>query len=174
MTSAEFLAQPIECDHCGNRIRDELIGGEVVLITPSMPHDLIKNHINHALIHYLDLNPNLSLTSLVGLGVEVSEYDTFIPDVVVVRDQRLDAEARIFQGSPELAIEVVSPTDTEVHLRRKINAYLRAGSTAVWAVYPQSKSVMVYSGDTSHELKGDEKIEVTLLPGFSSPVSAFF
>ncbi len=44
----------------------------------------------------------------------------------------------------------------------------------VWVVYPDSRSVMVYSGDTVRELKADQKIEDPLLPGFSAPVSSFF
>ena len=41
LTSDQFLALPEEFDQFGNRIKDELIGGEVVKMAfPSPPHDL--------------------------------------------------------------------------------------------------------------------------------------
>jgi len=175
VTSEQFLALPEEFDRNGNRIKDELIGGEIVKMPPaSRLHDRIKNRISRILARYLDQNSALNLDTVVEMGAKDSDRDTFIPDVIVASCNRLDEEGRIFRGSPELAIEVVSPHDTAAHLKRKVDTYLKGGSIAVWVVYPESKSVMVYSGDTAHELKGDQKIEVTLLPGFSTPVSAFF
>ena len=58
LTSDQFLALPEEFDQHGNRIKDELIGGEIVKMPPaSLTHDLIKNRINELLIRYLDANP---------------------------------------------------------------------------------------------------------------------
>ena len=55
----------------------------------------------------------------------VSGADAFIPDVSMVKRSRLLGATRIFQGAPELAIEVVSPSDTaETSCERKIDAYL--------------------------------------------------
>lgn len=175
VTSEQFLALPEEFDRNGNRIKDELIGGEIVKMPPaSNTHDLIKSKIHEVLAIYVRANPGLNLTSIVECGVRIDQYNTFIPDAVLVSKTRLPREARIFQGAPELAIEVVSPSDTAAHLKRKVDAYLQAGSIAVWVVFPESKSVMVYSGESVHELKGDQKIEMAMLPGFSVPVANFF
>src|ERR1035438_6497788 len=63
ITSEEYLALPDEFDQWGNRIRDELIHGEVVKypIHP-LSHDLPRNNVAEALIHYLLANENLQLT----------------------------------------------------------------------------------------------------------------
>jgi Uma2 family endonuclease len=175
LTSDQFLAMPEELDQHGNRIKDELIGGEVVKMAfPSLPHDLSKNRINQLLMRYLDVHPELDLVSLVEIGVLVSNNDSFAADVCVVRRGRLKAVGRIFQGAPDLAIEVVYPTDTAKHLKRKVDAYLEAGSRSVWIVYPEARSVMVHTRDSVRELKANQSIEDSLLPGFSTPVSAFF
>jgi Uma2 family endonuclease len=175
LTSDQFLAMPEEFDQHGNRIKDELIGGEVVKMAfPSLPHDVIKNEINALLMQYLLANPKLGLKTLVEIGTHVSNYDAFMPDVSVVRRIRLTNEARVFRGSPDLAIEVVSPSDTAKHLKRKVDAYLEAGSKSVWIVYPEARSVMVHTRDSVRELKADQLIEDPLLPGFSTPVAAFF
>jgi Uma2 family endonuclease len=175
LTSDQFLALPEELDQHGNRIKDELIGGEVVKMPPaSLPHDLIKNEINELLIGYLRANPHLGLKTLVETGAQVSNLDAFIPDVSVVTRGRLIGEARIFQGAPEIAIEVVSPSDTAKHLKRKVDAYLEGGARSVWVVYPDARSVMVHAADSVRELKANLAIQDPLLPGFSAPVAAFF
>jgi Uma2 family endonuclease len=175
LTSDQFLALPEEFDQYGNRIKDELIGGEVVkMAVPFLPHDLAKNSINRLLMCYLDSHPELSLLSLVEIGVLGSDSDTFAPDVCVVSHERLSVLGRIFQGAPEVAIEVVSPTDTARHLKRKVDAYLEGGSKSVWIVYPEARSVMVHTSDSVRELKANQSIQDPLLPGFSCPVAAFF
>jgi Uma2 family endonuclease len=175
LTSDQFLALPQEFDQHGNRIKDDLIGGEVVKVPPaSLVHDLIKNRINELLIEYFRANPQLAMKPLVEIGAQVSSADAFIPDVSVVTRSRLSGEGRVFQGAPEIAIEVVSPTDTAKHLKRKVKAYLEGGSQSVWIVFPEDRSVMVHTAGSVRELKIDQSITDPLLPGFSSPVAAFF
>jgi Uma2 family endonuclease len=175
LTSDQFLAMPEELDQHGNRIKDELIGGEVVKMPPaSQVHDRIKNRINRLLIRYLDANPAVPLDSLVEIGAQVGELDTFIPDVSVVKREPELPEGRIMRGSPCLAIEVVSPSDTAKHLKRKVSSYLQGGAKSVWIVFPEDRSVMIHTAGSVRELKADQSIEDPLLPGFSTPVAAFF
>jgi Uma2 family endonuclease len=174
LTSEQYLALPDEFDQNGNRIKDELIGGEVVKMPPaSHRHDRIKNRINRLLDRHLDRNPGLAMESLVEMGAEVSKRDVFVTDVSLVKLERCSDE-RIFRGAPELAIEVVSPSDTTKGLKAKVDTYLQGGSSTVWVVFPESCSVTIYSGDSIRELKGDQTIEDPVFPGFSTPVSAFF
>jgi Uma2 family endonuclease len=176
LTSDQFLALPEEFDQHGNRIKYELIRGEVVKMAfPSLLHDVVKNRINRLLNRFLDNHPELGLESLVEIGTRVSDSDAFAPpDVCVAKTERLSNAGRIFQGAPEIAIEVVSPTDTAKHLKRKVHAYLKGGAKSVWIVYPEPRSVEVYSAGAIHELTEGGSITDPLLPGFSSPVAAFF
>lgn len=175
VTSEQYLALPDEFDQFGNRIKDELIGGEIVKMAfPSLPHDRIKNRISNLLSRFLDQNEQLGLESNVEMGTQVSRVDVFAPDVSVTRLTRLQESARILQGPPEIAIEIVSPSDTVSHMKTKVDAYLSNGSHAVWVFFPESKSVIVYRPGFMHELKADEHVQDPLLPGFSLPVSAFF
>ena len=100
------------------------------------------------------------------------------PDVWAIRKEKLAALGVGDRGySPipaDLAIEVVSPSDTEKHLTRKIDAYLRGGSKSVWVVFPEARSVMVHTQGSVRALKVNQSIEDPLLPGFSCPVAAFF
>lgn len=105
----------------------------------------------------------------------VTEHDTLVPDARRGQSQPPQSSRKqIHRGSPDLAIEVVSATDTAAHLKIKVDVYLLNGSKTVWVVYPDSQSLMVHSGDTARELKGDQTIKDPLLPGFSVRVSSFF
>jgi len=175
LTSEQYLALPEEYDKNGNRIKDELLGGEIVMMPPtSSQHDRIKNRINRLLIRFLDASPHLGLDSLVEIAAEVSTHDALVPDVSLFQRNRLNEEGRIQRGAPDIAIEVVSRRDTAAHLKRKVDAYLRGGSKAVWVVFPDSRSVMVHTTDSVRELKENDRLESPLLPGFSTPVSEFF
>jgi len=175
VTSEQYLALPDEFDQFGNRIKDELIGGEIVKMPfPSNAHDRIKNQINRVLTRFLDQNANLGIESNVEIGAHVSPFDVHGPDVSVVQVPRFVGNERIMRGAPEIAIEVVSPSDTAAHLRAKIDAYLAKGSHSVWVFFPESRSVIVHRPGFMHELKADEHIEDPFLPRFSLPVSAFF
>jgi Uma2 family endonuclease len=175
LTSDQFLALPEEYDQHGNRIKDELIGGEVVrMAQPSYFHDRIKNRISRLLILYLHANPQLPLDAVVEIGAQVSDYDTFVPDVAIVRTGEQPLSSRIYRGAPEIAIEVVSPTDTARHLERKVDAYLKGGAKSVWIVFPEARSVTVHTYESVSKLRTDQSITDPLLPGFSSPVAAFF
>ena len=175
LTSEQYLALPDEFDKSGNRVKDELIGGEVVKVPPpSRVHDRIKNRINRILARYFDAHTESLFDTQVETGFRIGKHDTFVSDVCVIARERVNGEERIIPGAPEIAIEVVSPADTPKHLQNKVAAYLGNGSRTVGVVFPDSKSVMVHTADSVRDLMGDQLIEDPLLPGFSMPVSAFF
>jgi len=176
LTSDQFLALPEEFDQNGNALFRELINGEVV----SMPHaaqrhDTIRSNIFEALIVYLRDNRALGLKAFPDSQFLLTGNDAFIPDLSVFSIKRLSTGVQKYvSGAPELAIEVVSPSESAIHLRVKTDAYLANGSRSVWIVFPEVRSVMVYTQDSVREFKADQPITDPLLPGFSTPVSAFF
>jgi Uma2 family endonuclease len=176
LTSDQFLAMPEELDHNGNALHRELINGEVVTMPhAAQRHDIIRSNIFETLIVYLRGNQSLGLKAFPDSQFIVSGNDTFIPDLSVLAVSRLNpSEQKYVSGAPELAIEVVSPSESAAYLRIKTDAYLANGSRSVWVVFPEVRSVMVYTPDSVRELKGNQSIEDPLLPGFSTPVAAFF
>ena len=91
-----------------------------------------------------------------------------------MKDGLIHGKQRYTPGAPDLAIEVVSPSDTAAHLKSKVDIYLQGGAKTVWVVYPDARSVTIHSGDSVRELKGEQIIEDPMLPGFEAPVSRFF
>ena len=49
--------------------------------------------------------------------------------------------------APDLAVEVVSPSETVEEVRQKIHDYLAAGTRLVWTVYPRTREVVVHTAD---------------------------
>ena len=81
-----------------------------------------------------------------------------------------------FQFAPDLAVEVISPTDIAEEVETKLDEYLRAGVRLVWFVYLPTRNVWAYKPDgtakryrTTDLLPGDD-----VLPGFSVPVAELF
>jgi Uma2 family endonuclease len=175
LTAAEFMDRPDEFDGSGNRIKEELIGGEVVAsVTPDWRHDLLKNKVGAALHIYLDARQELGLRAVIAHAFQVAPLDVLTPDVAVFRSQCLaSVEGPLLQGAPEIAIEVVSPSDTANDIHRKVNAYLANGAHSVWIFFDDG-SVMIHATDQVRAIKNGQPLEDPLLPGFSVPVSAFF
>lgn len=120
-------------------------------------------------------HPNLGLLTNVEIAFAVTERDTLVPDVSVLRESRIrEGALRVLSGAPEIAIEIVSPRDTAAHVKAKIAAYLGNGSRSVWVVYPDDHSALIHAAESVREVKGDQRLEDALLPGFSAPISQFF
>lgn len=100
------------------------------------------------------------------------------PDVSFVAAARLPrgAEPEIFEGAPDLAVEVLSPSNTDAQIAGKRDDYLRFGARQVWIADPETRTVAVHAaGEPPRVLAGADVLDGgDLLPGFSTPIAAFF
>ena len=99
------------------------------------------------------------------------------PDVAFVSTARLDVdEDKGFPIPPDLAIEVVSPTDVHYRIIRKVFDYLEAGTRLVWVLDPVAKAVTVYRSESDIEILTHEATLTgeNVVPGFACPVRQLF
>jgi Uma2 family endonuclease len=93
------------------------------------------------------------------------------PDVWFVRADRAPAEAadEFFPGSPDLAVEVLSPSDRFGPVVQKARDYLAAGTRLVWVIDPKGRTAAIFHADGSARLLGEEDAldGEDVLPGFS-------
>jgi Uma2 family endonuclease len=101
------------------------------------------------------------------------------PDVAFVSKERLPKSGvpeGFVETSPDLAVEVVSPSDTATAIQSKVEEYFAAGTRLVWAVYPDSRSVAVYRSlhdiEVLHE--GDELDARPVFEDFGVSVDELF
>lgn len=103
------------------------------------------------------------------------------PDVAFVSYGRWPRKKRIPPGDawdviPNLAVEVVSPTNTAAEILAKVNEYFRAGCERVWVIYPSLEQVYVYQSLTQVRVltRNDSLDGEEFLPGFQLPIASLF
>jgi Uma2 family endonuclease len=171
-TGAQFDAMPYEEGR-----RWELVNGELISVpSPTWQHQDIVFRILQALRRYIETS---KLLGLAGQDVEfaLTENDRVRPDVCVLLGEnasRLDPTKTPIPGAPDIAIEVISPTERASESHDKVRAYLRAGTSEVWQVYPKSRTVQVHRGETGRLLEWSPPLETDLLPGFALHLAALF
>jgi Uma2 family endonuclease len=104
------------------------------------------------------------------------------PDIAFVSYQRwaktrpMPPTDNAWDVVPNLATEVVSPTDSAEELEEKIAEYFRVGVELVWVVYPAQSKVHVYTGPT--QIRGLSRSDVldggSVVPGFRLPLAELF
>lgn len=109
-------------------------------------------------------------------GFVLGQDTVRVPDVAFVTRDRVTRRWSFFEGAPDLAVEVFSPSDSVPQLMRKVHQYLRAGSHTVWVVYPETKQLHVFEAAKEDRiLNATDVLEAPeLLPGFSVRVEALF
>lgn len=100
------------------------------------------------------------------------------PDVAFVTKHRV-AQATIkafFPGAPDLAVEVLSPSDTIYELGEKIDDFFAAGTRMVWVINPKSKTAGVHRPGLSVEVLhvNDQLSGLDVVPGFECRVGDLF
>jgi Uma2 family endonuclease len=99
-----------------------------------------------------------------------------IPDLSFVAANRTSApdEKGYYYLAPDLAIEVISPSETRKETAEKVVDYLRFGSRQVWVIDAESKQVTVHFPDGSTQIYSETLPGGDVLPGFEIPLSQLF
>lgn len=100
------------------------------------------------------------------------------PDVAVVLEPRSAAgePGGWVRGAPDVAVEVLSPSDTSSAMQRKVLEYLAADARRVWIVDPDARTVTVHRPDGSANILREHQTLTgeDVLPGFSVEVRKIF
>ncbi len=168
MTLEEFLESDLE-DY-------EYVKGELILMpAASWEHGLISARVFLRLGTYVEEN-RLGAVVTPDTGFQVGER-VLKPDVAFLATAHLpDDTSRACPVPPDLAVEVVSPSDVFRRVIEKTFAYLDAGTRLVWVVEPGSKTVTVYRSETDIKLltRNDTLTGEDVVEGFSCQVAQLF
>jgi len=95
------------------------------------------------------------------------------PDVAFVSFERWARDRRIprvrsWAGIPDVAVEIISRTNTGDEVAEKLEEYFKVGVRQVWVVYPRQSKIYVYTSTTKVRVlaPGDELDGGDVLPGF--------
>ncbi len=175
LTAEEFAALPDDADG-----KQELIRGVMSVreAPPSISHGWIQHKIGHLLYDYVAPRKLGIVAVDPGFVLERRPDTVRAPDVSFVRVQRIprDTMPVFLDGAPDLAIEVLSPSNTKREMAEKVAQYLATGARLVWLVDPEACTVTVHRPDHDAELLnvGDLLSGHDVLPGFQCPVAEIF
>ena len=95
------------------------------------------------------------------------------PDVAVLLRQ---SARNWLHGAPDVAIEVLYPSNMPQGIREKTQDYFDAGALRVWIVDPQARTVLIRRADGASTLFEDtDRLEdPEVLPGFVLEVGVLF
>ncbi len=159
--------------------RYELVKGVLVeLMVASEEHEHTGSLVNwHMSAHVFPNRLGRVYTSNRGYVTGPDSPATSrMPDVSFVSNARLDQPdlaGMLYNGAPDLAVEILSESNTPAQIAQKIEEYLNAGGRAVWVIDIDARTLTVHTSDTPPLILTDaDTIDGgDYLPGFSCPVA---
>lgn len=157
-------------------LRLELVNGRVVEMSlPGAVHGRITGRIYFRLAeHVASHGGGEVLVGDVGFVLRLPTDPERVrgPDVAFISTNRLPEDGLpegFFEGAPDLAVEVLSPSDTSADVQQRVRDFLEAGARLVWLVAPQARTVTVYRADGSARLLRDHEVldGEDILPGLA-------
>jgi Uma2 family endonuclease len=103
-----------------------------------------------------------------------------VPDVAFLSWESLPnrelPDDPIASAVPDLAVEVLSWSNTPGEMARKRGEYFRAGTRLVWEIDPRGRTVRVYTSETAFTdlTAADTLTGGPVLPGFALPLAQLF
>jgi Uma2 family endonuclease len=161
-------------------LRRELVRGEVI---ETMPPGGQHGAIAVILAMLLRLWTKQTVGGYVGVeaGYNLAHDPDTVrgPDVSYVQAKRIPS-AGVPEGfwdlAPDLAVEVVSPSETAEDVREKVRDFLNAGTPLVWTIYPRTREVIAHTPDgIARTYSAYDSLEfLDVLPGFTCTVAELF
>jgi Uma2 family endonuclease len=173
-TDEEFMSLPDD----GNRY--EVVDGELIVMANSgMEHGHLAQLLGYFLTGFV-LTHKLGVTCDSSTAFKMKEGNKRSPDLSFIAKDRLQGLKRLpkgfFEGSPDLAIEIISPNNTFEEIHNKLVEYFENGTRLSWVINPDEESVLVYrSPKPTRLLKLEDNLDgEEILPGFTLPLSQLF
>jgi Uma2 family endonuclease len=165
----------------GDGSRYELVKGELIRMSPTgHDHGVVTMNIAGPLHqHVKDNNLGAVFAAETGFIVHEDPDTVRAPDVAFIRRSRIRLVGKVegyWRGAPDLAVEVISPSDTVGGVEQKVKEWLEAGTGAVWVVSPKLRTVAIYRSLTDIDMRTEKD---TLdggdcVPGFQLAISKIF
>lgn len=158
----------------------ELIEGELQRMAPdNMGHGHVSDNVAYPLSGHARQHRLGRVYTNIGYTLAIDPPTVLGPDISFVRADRvppIDAQSGFVAMAPDLAVEIVSPSNSAGEIARKVRIYLAAGVRLVWIVDPVSRTVAVHHPDRTGRIliEGETLDGEDVVPGFALPVAEVF
>jgi Uma2 family endonuclease len=173
MTVEEFEQLP------GDPRRKELVQGEVIeSMPPGGKHGQVALTLAARLLEWVRRGDPGGYVA-VEAGYMLGPDSVRGPDISYVSSSRIPDDGvplNFWRLAPNLAVEVVSPSEPASVVQAKVRDLLTAGTSLVWVVYPQLREVVAFRPGASGPLFAEDGMleDEAVLPGFRCPVADLF
>ena len=175
MTPDEFLVHSLPDG------KAELVRGELRVTPPAHgPHGCVATNIVGLLLAHVKRS-GLGRVFADGVGYELIRLPRTVrvPDASFVRAVRLPGDGigpGLLKLAPDLAVEVLSPSESASELEEKLDDYRACGTPLIWVVDPVRRTVMIVASDAPVRwLREGEQLDAgEVIPGFSCAVAELF
>ncbi len=185
MTTEELLALPedgVERWLIRGQLREKRRCGEKPLTVRNRWHSRIMIRVGYLLESWLERQPEPRGSVLggeAGVRLRRTPDSTVGIDVVYVSAEvaaRQPDDTTLIDGPPVLAVEILSPNDTQEEIDEKIDEYLQAGIPLFWVINPHRRTVQILRPGAEPELVNvtQELSSEPHLPGFRVPAAQLF
>jgi Uma2 family endonuclease len=102
------------------------------------------------------------------------------PDVSFIAKARLRGLKRppvaFFEGAPDLAIEVLAPSNTPAEIAERLADFFFSGTQLAWIIHPEEQFVEICHSPVQRKILGSGAVldGEQLLPGFQYPIADLF
>jgi Uma2 family endonuclease len=174
ITLDQYVALPSD-----DRFIDEVSRGRLVREPrPGFEHGIVVTRLCLLLARYFERHPIGRVIVESGFVLASAPLAIRGPDVAVILNHRIPSDdiKGFFHGAPDIAIEVVSPSNRPGELLSKVAEFLEAGAQSVWVVYPRTQTVVIHDSDGEIFFYDTESTITSpaVLPNFELPVERIF
>jgi Uma2 family endonuclease len=161
-------------------VRCELIQGELHTMSPAgAAHGWVIARVTARIINFVEEHHlGYVFGAETGFVLERNPDTVRAPDIAFVRKDRISGRLgrRFLEFAPDLAIEVLSPSDTSSEVSAKAEQWLRCGSSQVWLIDPARETACIcYLENDEFVSRSVQSLKASpLLPGFELQVKSLF
>lgn len=174
-TYADYLALP------DDGTRYEIIEGVLYVVNaPSSDHQTAVTEVSAELRNFVK-RQQLGRVLIAPFEVHLSSRNRPVqPDVLFIRAERWpDESISYYEGSPDLVVEVISPSSVRMDRVVKFTAYEATGVPEYWIINPHTRTIEVFTLSSGEyallgEYTGDEVVQSAVLAGIELVASALF
>ena len=156
----------------------QLIEGELILTpAPNPIHQAVSANIFEKLRQF---TKEMGLALYSPVDVYLGEENAYQPDIVYVSKEKKEIiKTNGIYGSPDLVIEILSPSTAYYDLRKKYRVYEKFGVQEYWIVDPEMRSLEIYFSQKGHFSLTDKaecegEVASSILNGFHLKLESMF
>jgi Uma2 family endonuclease len=157
----------------------ELLGGRLIEMGgPSFLHAAVQANVGlECGVIVRDFFPNLICGGPTPFKVDAESVQ--IPDYLVIdrgRQRDMERYRGALGGAPDLAVEIISPSEAAEDVDEKVARYLAAGAKTIWTIWPKTRHVLIHhaNGEIRKAELDDFLDAPAIIPSAKIPVARIF